>query len=94
VKERDNGDDQIRGVKGRKTTRCGTSGDLGYSVGYSNKGHNVQHCVSSVRRFSAFLQEVNERFVCLLLGNSPASEFYVPTLWNTLVTYKIQTPEN
>jgi len=22
--------------------------------------------------------------VCFLLGNSPASEFYVPTFWNTL----------
>ena len=45
--------------------------------------------------------------VCFLLGNSPASEFYVPTFWNTLSVpcmkmeqtmcsetsaYKIQTP--
>jgi len=22
--------------------------------------------------------------VCFLLGNSPASEFYMPTFWNTL----------
>jgi len=22
--------------------------------------------------------------VCFLLGNSPASEFYVPTFWNTV----------
>jgi hypothetical protein len=34
--------------------------------------------------------------VCFLLGNSPASEFYVPTFRNTseTSTYKIQTPGN
>ena len=26
--------------------------------------------------------------VCFLLGNSPASEFYMPTFWNTLFHLK------
>jgi len=36
--------------------------------------------------------------VCFLLGNSPASEFYMPTFRNTECSetsaYKIQTPGN
>ena len=36
--------------------------------------------------------------VCFILGNSPASEFYMPTFWNTVCSetsaYKIQAPGN
>jgi len=41
VKERDIGDDQIWGVKGRRQPDVGHPSDLRYSVGYSDKGHNV-----------------------------------------------------
>ena len=60
MKERDVGDDQIRGVKGSRLSEVGHPSDLRYSVGYSGRVIMFQHCVSLVRRFSAFLQEVNE----------------------------------
>jgi hypothetical protein len=35
------------------------------------------------------MEEIMKRLlyvVCFLLGNSPASEFYMPTFWNTLLS--------
>jgi hypothetical protein len=63
VKERNQGDDQIQGsIRKGRTTRFGTTSDLGQSVRDHDKGHDVQRCVSSVGRSSAFFEEANERF--------------------------------
>ena len=67
------------------------------------KGTKLQHRTKKKTQdflISHFRHVLN--VVCFLLGNSPASEFYVPTIRNTLSfrqcsemsAYKIQTPGN
>jgi hypothetical protein len=40
----------------------------------------VKNFLSDLVSVISYLKNV----VCFLLGNSPASEFYVPTFWNTV----------
>jgi len=41
-------------------------------------------CAAYASPYIAGILHMIEVLVCFLLGNSPASEFYVPTFWNTV----------